>query len=50
MGVVVESGITIGPGIIIGAPGQQPAVITFIITQNNEDLLTQDDNNLITEN
>jgi|LakMenEpi03Aug12_release.lakeMendotaPanAssembly.Ray.scaffolds.fasta_scaffold3453639_1 hypothetical protein len=50
MGVVVGSGITIGPGITIGAPGQAPAVITFITTQNNEELLTQDNNNLITEN
>lgn len=41
--IVIESGITIGSGIIIGPV---PAIVD-ITTQNNDPLLTEDGDNLV---
>jgi len=47
MSIVIGPGIAIGPGIIIGNTIPEA---TFITTENTDPLITQDDNNLITEN
>jgi len=39
--------IEIGPGIVIGQGAQAP--VAFISTENNNDLITESDDNLITE-
>ena len=47
MPIVIGPGITIGPGIFIGNVIPE---VNFITTQNNDPLITEDGNNLITEN
>lgn len=47
MAIVIGPGITIGAGIIIGNTIPE---VTFITTENADPLITQNDNNLITEN
>lgn len=48
MSTVIESGITIESGIIIG---NVPIAIVFdIITQEGDFLMTENDDNLVTEN
>jgi hypothetical protein len=49
MAIVIEGGITIGGGIGI-AVDDVPVVVTFITTENNEDLITESGLNLVTEN
>ena len=49
MALVIEGGIEIGSGITIG---QQPVPLTVffdILTENNEALLTENGDNLVTE-
>jgi hypothetical protein len=47
MAIVIGPGITIGAGISVGNTIPES---TFITTENADPLVTQDDNNLITEN
>lgn len=47
MAIVIGPGITIGPGVLIGNTIPEA---TFITTQGNDPLITENGNNLITEN
>ena len=47
MSIVIGPGITIGGGISVGNTIPEA---TFITTENADPLITQDNNNLITEN
>jgi hypothetical protein len=47
MPIIVGPGISIGPGIIIGNVVPEA---NFITTENIDPLITEDGNNLITEN
>jgi hypothetical protein len=47
MAIVLGPGITVGPGITIGNVTPE---VNFITTQNDDPLITENGNNLITEN
>ena len=46
MPIELGPGITVGPGIVIGGGGTE---VFFIAAEDNDPLITEDDNNLITE-